>query len=327
MNCLCCGKPLGEKASLHELQNVWHDKCVRSFFGTKLLPDINISDNALQKLASETINRGYTVPGVQKKLSLHLSCGSTREKPRLTLVNFPSGYILKPQTADYCALPEAEYLVMRMAQISGIKTVPFALLADKTGKNYSYITKRIDRSSEKNNQKFLILAMEDFCQLAGRLTADKYKGSYERCAKIIAKYSSQVGLDMSEFYLRIVFSFAVGNSDMHFKNFSLIEKIPQSGKYVLSEAYDMLPVNIVLPEDTEELALTLNGKKKRISREDFSEFATVCGIPQAAADKLLASIVKKHALYTELCRNSLIPDAMKTAFERLLSERIAVLAE
>lgn len=68
-----------------------------------------------------------------------------------------------------------------------------------------------------------MLAMEDFCQLDLRLTQDKYKGSYERCAKVIERYSSRVGFDMTELFMRLVFSFVTGNSDMHLKNFSLIE--------------------------------------------------------------------------------------------------------
>ena len=43
-------------------------------------------------------------------------------------------------------------------------------------------------------------AMEDFCQLSNRVTADKYKGSYEGCGKIIDRYSKNVGVDKAEFF-------------------------------------------------------------------------------------------------------------------------------
>ena len=49
---------------------------------------------------------------------------------------------------------------------------------------------------------------------------------------------------------------------MHLKNFLLIEKESNSNNYSLSDAYDMLSVNIIMPEDKEELVLTLNGMKK-----------------------------------------------------------------
>ena len=125
MNCLCCGKLFSDTASADELNTGWHNSCVKKFFSTKKFPNIEITEEILEKLAIESTNKGYTVPGVQKKLSLHL----TEDKdPRLTLVNYPTGYILKPQTAEYRALPEAEFVVMQMAKATKIKTVPFALL-------------------------------------------------------------------------------------------------------------------------------------------------------------------------------------------------------
>lgn len=89
-----------------------------------------------------------------------------------------------------------------------------------------------------------LYAMEDFCQLSRRLTQDKYKGSYENCGRIVKRYSSMPGLDLTEMYLRVAAAFVVGNSDMHLKNFSLIENMPGSRIFQLSKAYDMLPVNV-----------------------------------------------------------------------------------
>lgn len=53
---------------------------------------------------------------------------------------------------------------------------------------------------------------------------------------------------------------------MHLKNFSLIRNNEQ---WFLSPAYDLLNVNLHLPEDTEETALTINGKKRKLKKTDF----------------------------------------------------------
>ena len=98
-------------------------------------------------------------------------------------------------------------------------------------------------------------AMEDSCQIDLRLTEDKYKGFHERCAKVFTRHSSQPKLDMTELFMRLLFSFVIGNSDMHLKNFSLIETHEASGIYTISPAYDLLSVNVIMPEDTEEFAL------------------------------------------------------------------------
>jgi len=49
-----------------------------------------------------------------------------------------------------------------------------------------------------------------------------------------------------------------GNNDIHLKNFSMIQN---KEKWILAPFYDLLNVSIILPEDTEELALTMEEKK------------------------------------------------------------------
>lgn len=314
MRCLCCGKTLSTPN-----ETGWHKACIKRFFGTTELPEIDISNETLNLLATETTNKGFTVPGVQKKLSLHLV--SDGSKPRLTLVNYPTGYILKPQVAEFEALPESEQLIMEMADMAGISTVPHALIKGSGG--LAYITKRVDRNLTKDNIE--MLAMEDFCQLDLRLTEDKYRGSYERCAKIIKKYSSRIGIDITEFYIRLVFCFIVGNSDMHLKNFSLIETTEGSQEYVLSPAYDLLPVNANLPEDKEQFALTMNGKKMHILKGDFLKFASTCDIPRKTAIKLIQNLVSYTPKWLKMCDDSILPDDLKERLRQIIIERTEVL--
>lgn len=314
MRCLCCGKTLSTPN-----ETGWHKACIKRFFGTTELPEIDISNETLNLLATETTNKGFTVPGVQKKLSLHLV--SDGSKPRLTLVNYPTGYILKPQVAEFEALPESEQLIMEMADMAGISTVPHALIKGSGG--LAYITKRVDRNLTKDNIE--MLAMEDFCQLDLRLTEDKYRGSYERCAKIIKKYSSRIGIDITEFYIRLVFCFIVGNSDMHLKNFSLIETAEGSQEYVLSPAYDLLPVNANLPEDKEQFALTMNGKKMHILKGDFLKFASTCDIPRKTAIKLIQNLVSYTPKWLKMCDDSILPDDLKERLRQIIIERTEVL--
>lgn len=314
MNCLCCGKPLRTPDEMG-----WHKACIKRFFGTTKLPKIEIDDKTLNLLAAETTNKGFTVPGVQKKLSLHLVSDS--HKPRLTLVNYPTGYILKPQVSEFEALPESEQLIMTMADSAGISTVPHALI--KGDAQLAYITKRVDRNLAGG--KIEMLAMEDFCQLDLRLTEDKYRGSYERCAKIIERYSSRVGIDIAELFIRLVFSFIVGNSDMHLKNFSLIETAEGSGKYVLSPAYDLLPVNANMPADKEQLALAMNGKKTNIRKGDFLKFADTCGISRLTAQKLIDNLIKLTPEWLEMCDYSILPDELKERIKTIITQRAQVL--
>lgn len=317
MNCLCCGKPISGGTPASAADSTWHTSCIRSFFHTSALPQIDLTDSAFETLAEQSVHDGITVPGVQKKISLHLS---REKKARLTIRNHPAGYILKPQTERYPRLPEAEHLVMQLADAAGIPTVPHALLQNASGA-YMYITRRVDRDFSAQ-----LYAMEDFCQLEGRPTRDKYRSSYERCARVIERFSSRPGLDLAELYFRLVFCFVTGNSDMHLKNFSLIETKPGNREFILSPAYDLLPVNLLLPEDKDETALTLHGKKRNLTANDFLSFAATCSLQEKTARLLMQKIVSLQGTFLDLCDASYLPPDLSGALKKLITGRMKVLA-
>jgi len=316
MKCLCCGKNLRT-----ENESGWHKSCIQKFFGTTQLPQIEIDDSTLETLATKSVSKGYTVPGVLKKLSLHLL--SVGDAPRLTIVNYPTGYILKPQVEQFEALSESEHLVMCMADAIGIATVPHALI--QNGNTYAYITKRIDRVFYKDRVEKL--AMEDFCQLDFRLTRDKYHGSYEQCGKIIKRFSERSKLDLAELFIRIVFFYITGNSDMHLKNFSLIETAEGSMQYVLSAAYDLLPVKVNMPEDEEDFALAMNGKKANIRKKDFFLFAENIGVTKDTAQKIITKLVSQKDKLQSMCMESYLPEHLKTSFSELIEKRCTLLLD
>lgn len=307
MRCLCCGKVLKNES------DNWHKVCIKKFFGTNILPKIDscLLNDTIEKLGDSIIENNKSITGVQKKLSLHLS--NDQLPLRLTLLGYPQGYILKPNSEEFTYIAEAEHLVMTMADFCGILTAQHALIKIKD--NMSYITKRVDRK-EKNK-----IHMEDFCQLSGRLTEYKYSGSYEKCAKIIEKYSINPVLDKTEFFYRLLFCYITGNSDMHLKNFSLIDS---EGGYVLSPAYDLLPVKIII-NDLDDLALTLNGKTRNITKKDFLEFAENIGIPSLAANKLIKKIIKLENEFISLINESFLPEDVKYTFINFVTDKINIL--
>ena len=61
MKCLCCGKDIDKNG-----ENGWHKSCIKRFFGASKLPEIEIDDETLKKLADETVNNGLTVRACRK---------------------------------------------------------------------------------------------------------------------------------------------------------------------------------------------------------------------------------------------------------------------
>ena len=306
MNCLCCGKPLND----NNQQAGWHNSCIKKFFGVSKMPIIELSSSnvELNKYGEKLIDDKHSVTGVQKKLSLHLS--KEKEINRLTLIGYPTGYILKPESEEYPMIAKAEHMVMLMANECGIKTPLHALilLEDHT---YAYITKRIDRENKNK------IHMEDFCQLSKRLTEYKYNSSYEKCAKVIEQYSTFANLDKAELFYRLLFCFVTCNSDMHLKNFSLIEK---ENEVFLSPAYDLLPVNILI-NDEEEVALTLNGKKKNLTENDFIKYGLSIGLEQKIIGNLIRQIINKKNIIFRCIDESLLENDKKEKYKELVAER------
>ena len=75
---------------------------------------------------------------------------------------------------------------------------------------------------------------------------------------------------------------------MHLKNFSLLRE--DNGAWRLSDAYDLLPVKLILPEDVEDMALTLNGKKSKINGDDFRVFAKTIGMSESQTVRAISRI-------------------------------------
>ena len=286
-------------------------------FGTPVVPELPYTRENLADLARQVIRSQTTLTGVQAKLSLDINKGRKSGTDRFTIVGLWGRYILKPQTDRFPYLPEVEDLTMHLAELAKIRTVPHCLVRFADGE-LCYITRRVDRTSKGEK-----LPMEDMCQLAERLTEHKYKGSYEQIAKVIQKHSSAPKLDLVNYWELVVFSWITGNADMHLKNFSLYSK--QSGIYTLSPAYDMLSTALVMPEDTEELALTLNGRKRKIKKSDFEVAMQASGLDKKVVDNVFNKFLKAQDKWFEFINSSFLPDDMQERYRVIIADKLAML--
>lgn len=311
--CLCCYQPLNEG------EKDYHPRCAKRFFGQASVPILPYTRKDINQLARVVVESRTTVTGVQAKLSMDLEHDVYGRAQRLTIVGVMGRYILKPQTEQFEHLPEIEDLTMHLAEIAHIPTVPHTLIRFEDGE-LNYITRRIDRTN--NGQK---LPMEDMCQLSGRLTEQKYQASYETIARLIDRYSSVPKLDMINFWEQVVFSWIVGNADMHLKNFSLISEKPN--KHVLSPTYDQVSTAIVMPEDTDELALALNGFQKKLLAMDFVQAMENTGLTNQMAQRILNRFVSLQEKWFSCIDDSFISDAQKAQFKELINKRITTIVK
>lgn len=291
-----------------------HPKCSKKLYGDPTPPLLMVSEGDLERLAGEIIRSQTSLTGVQPKLSLHLTRGAGNGDPRrFTIVGLWGGYILKPATPRYPQLPEVEDLTMALAGLAGIRTAPHGLIRPESG-SLAYITKRMDRVSKRK------LAMEDMCQLTGRLTEDKYNGSYEQVGKAILTYSATPGLDLVDFFEILLFSFLTGNADMHLKNFALLE-MPGLGM-CLAPAFDLVNTVIVNPDDDEELALALNGKKRKIKREDFIAAMSHLKVDERQQCNIFDKMTTAIPSWMEHIRISFLNEENQRRYANVIEDRI-----
>ncbi|WP_371812570.1 HipA domain-containing protein [Aquimarina sp. U1-2] len=290
----------------------FHEHCAKTFFGTTEVPLLDYTLDQMSELAKNVVERSISVPGVQAKLSMSLVNEVTNNHHnRLTVVGALGGdFIFKPPNDNYPEMPENEHVTMRIAEAFGINTVPSTLIRLKSGE-LSYLTKRIDR--ELDGTKIHMLDMFQITE-----AFDKYRSSMERIGKSLGMYASNTLLDKLYFFEITLFSFLTGNNDMHLKNFSMIQA--NSG-WSLAPAYDLLNVAIVNPDDTEELALTLAGKKKKFTKAHFEEFGQSLGLTSKQIEgvfKRFRKHQKKAAIWIE---NSFLSNDLKPNYLSVLEER------
>ncbi|MBI5418154.1 HipA domain-containing protein [Candidatus Poribacteria bacterium] len=295
MICHICGEH-------NEDQKEYHIKCVKKLFGINEMPKIDLSlydiNIEAQKMAGK-----LSISGVQPKISVKLS----KPDNKIIVVAENGEYIVKPQSQTFYHLPENEFTCTILAKKIGINVPGFALLKLKDN-SLAYIVKRFDRN--KGNK----IHVEDFGQILGK--TDKYKGSYEEIGKKIKSTSEIPGLDVQLLFERILFYYIIGNGDAHFKNFSI--QYGDEGQIRLAPAYDIASSKIVIPSE-EDLALTINGKKNNIKKNDFYSFGNYLGINKKYTEEVFDKYLNTEKLLNNITEiNNNISEKLKL----IIKERV-----
>ena len=306
--CLYCYKELDANDT-----GDYHPKCIKAFYGTKSAPALPYRLDEMEKLAREAVELSVTVPGVQPKLSLGWIKSRLEDghNGRLTIMDALEGmYILKPQNTKYQQMPENEHLSMKLAELFKIEVVPSNMIRLASGE-LCYITKRIDR--QKDNSK---IHMIDFLQILE--LENKYLGTMENLGKIIGELSVNTLMDKLRFFELALFNFIIGNNDMHLKNFSMW--LSEMG-WVLSPAYDLLNVKIVLPNDKDDTALLLGGKKKNFNKGNFDRLGALLELNDKQINSTYKMLDNWLPKAIQLIDESFLNDLNKLHYNELITQR------
>lgn len=230
----------------------------------------------------------FSLAGVQLKFSAMQEAKGTFTVPA---DGAGGSWIVKLPSERFLQVPETEFSMLKLAKLVGI-TVPECKLIPTTSIDGlpeefrssvadSLAVKRFDRIAGGGR-----IHMEDFAQVYNIYPQDKYtKAGYAHIGQVL--WAEDGENSYTEFVRRLVFTVAIGNGDMHLKNWSLLYSDPL--RPVLSPAYDFVPSVAYIENDS--LALNLGGTKnfQEITLEKFKKMAQQAKAPE----KLTATIANE----------------------------------
>ena len=282
---------------------------IKTMFHLDTAPTIPLSLTDIPLQAQAMVGK-MSISGVQPKLSLRLD----KAKKELIPVAAGGEYILKPQIQQFPHIPENETCCMDIAAALDIEVPPHCLLPLNDG-TLAYVVKRFDRVGAKK------IHQENFYQILEK--RDKYAGSLEEIGRKLKEISAVPGLDVQLFFERVVLDFLIGNGDGHFQNYSISYR---DDGVRLAPAYDLVSTKLVIPRE-EDSALTLNGKRNKLTRGDFDAFADALGIPvRVRYEKFIGALGRIRPLVDA----SSLPPKFRAQFIEIVqsrSQRLAIDAD
>ncbi len=165
---------------------------------------------------------------------------------------------------------EMAYYLMAIA--CGIEMMPCRLFEENNRAHF--MTKRFDREGgdiKHHIQTFCALKHFDY----NAVTSFSYEQLFQTMRELKLSYPQA-----EQMYRRMVFNVIAQNCDDHTKNFAF--RLKKEGKWELAPAYDICHAYRPDSEWVNQHALSINGKRKGITKDDLLNFAKPMNIKKAA---------------------------------------------
>jgi serine/threonine-protein kinase HipA len=232
--------------------------------------------------------------GVQIKAPMSL----TEDGVLVPAIDQPFTHILKPAgTAGFDMMPIVEWLCLELGRAAGFETPDAALIAMPDGMPPALVVERFDIRRGPQDQRRL--AMEDFCSILDLPTSAKYDGTIERMARALRPLSTDPTADLNILFRRAVFAWLIADGDMHLKNLAVLKTAEAGAKTFtavrFAPLYDAVTTRVFPGLAGDRMALKLNGKDDRLTRQDFLNLARTIGLTvedaEAGLDALTTQII------------------------------------
>lgn len=258
----------------------------------------------------EGVTGRRALPGVQDKVSAALLSLPVRAAGAEAL--------LKLAPLRLPRLVENEAHMLRLAAACGLAVPKAHVLTDRDG-HTGLLVSRFDRRTGPGGLERI--AQEDAVQLAGRWPASKYLlAARDVFDAVLAVTPARQATALSLLRL-FVFSYAIGNGDLHGKNVSA--HAPDGDLWQLTPAYDLVST---APYGDERMALQLQGRDDNIPGSTFAAFAESFGVPPRASRRLLHEVVDRLGPLVDTVDHIGLDDRRTSLLVRTMRKRLGDLA-
>ncbi len=211
-------------------------------------------------------------------------------------IDQPFTHILKPVgTAGFETLPVVEWLCLELGRSAGFDVPSAALLEMPDGMSPALVVERFDICQGPADQRRL--AMEDFCSILDLPASAKYDGTIERMARGLRPLSTDPVADLDMLFRRAVFAWLIADGDMHLKNLAMLKTADPGDKAFTSvrfaPLYDAVTTRVFPGLGGDRMALKLNGKDDRLTRQDFLALARTIGLTTGDADTAMNELAER----------------------------------
>ena len=242
-------------------------------------------------------------------------------------IDHPFTHILKPAgTAGFETLPIVEWLCLELGRAAGFDVPDAALLAMPDGMSPALVVERFD--IRRGSQDRRRLALEDFCSILDLPAAAKYDGTIERMARGLRPLSTDPAADLDILFRRAVFAWLIADGDMHLKNLAML-KTAEAGARAFTTVrfaplYDAITTRVLPGLGNDRMALKLNGKDDRLTRQDFLALARTIGLTVGDAEAAIGELAGRLSQAAKTLR--LPAFAGEPELARMVEEKVLTLA-
>lgn len=276
--------PPGGDLARHQKDGIFTGVLLQNIFDVDAIESAVQNDPLMPRISGMQVK----VPGyLNSHGQLRLSDGFTP----FTLLVKPDPQKINHLLAGMSVL---EWAGQNACRAAGIDTPEYALVVSKDGLSTALLSERFDIPKEGRTDVYGYAL--DGMAVMGLHSQRKYSVTFRQLWQACLRMGVDSQVDAWRFFERTVAAWAMGDTDFHGKNLSILRECPKGGRRWVTRiapGYDTVPV-VGLPKLAHKrMALPIEGHTDEFSRGIWRDWGSYLGLPGDDAVKRAVDIAQK----------------------------------